>query len=95
MAENPEPKTPEKLVWLGTVAQFGFIINELVTKGFIQFPETHKELSISKLAQTCLNSFKIKTTKGSLENALNPEKSAYLPYVKQMLFTIPNINEVK
>jgi hypothetical protein len=91
-----EPEPPiEKLKWLGTTAQFGFIINELATKGFIEFPQTHKELSISKLAKLCLNSFNIDTTKGTLENALNPEKPQYLPETKCKSFAIPNINDLK
>jgi hypothetical protein len=91
-----EPEPPiEKLKWIGTIAQFGFIINELATKGFIEFPQTHKELSISKLAKLCLNSFNIDTTKGTLENALNPEKPQYLPETKCKSFAIPNINDLK
>ncbi len=95
-AELLEPEPPkEKLKWLGTTAQFGFIINELATNGFIEFPQTHKEESISKLAKLCLNSFSIDTTKGTLENALNPEKSQYLSEIKRKSFTIPNINDIK
>lgn len=94
--ETKEPEPPiEKLKWLGTTAQFGFIINELATNGFIEFPQTHKEESISKLAKLCLNSFSIDTTKGTLENALNPEKSQYLSEIKRKSFTIPNINDIK
>jgi hypothetical protein len=94
--EIKEPEPPiEKLKWIGTTAQFGFIINELATKGFIEFPQTHKELSISKLAKLCLNSFNIDTTKGTLENALNPEKPQYLPETKCKSFAIPNINDLK
>jgi hypothetical protein len=83
-----EPELPkEKLVWLGKPAQLGFIINELIENGYI------KELSYSKLSKICLELFDINTTKGNLENELNPNKNSLSPK-KQKIFKIPPMDEL-
>jgi hypothetical protein len=83
-----EPEPPkEKLVWLGKPAQLGFIINELIENGYI------KELSYSKLSKICLELFDINTTKGNLENELNPNKNSLSPK-KQKIFKIPPMDEL-
>lgn len=83
-----DPELPkEKLVWLGKPAQLGFIINELIENGYI------KELSYSKLSKICLELFDINTTKGNLENELNPNKNSLSPK-KQKIFKIPPMDEL-
>jgi hypothetical protein len=87
--EIKEPEPPkEKLVWLGKTAQLGFIINELVENGYI------KELSYSKLSKICLELFDIETTKGNLENEINPNKNS-LSNNKKNWFKIPPMSDLK
>ena len=83
-----------KLNWLGTPAQFGFIINELVEKGFIECPATHGSPSISRLSKVCLEIFDLSSTPKNIEKELNPEKNTLSDY-KKGFFKIPNINELK
>lgn len=83
-----------KLKWLGTPAQFGYIINELVEKGFIECPTTHASPSISKLAKVCLEIFELGSTPQNIEKELNPEKNT-LSVHKRKYFNIPNVSELK
>lgn len=91
---TPTPKIENKLKWLGTPAQFGYIINELVEKGFIECPTTHASPSISKLSRVCLEVFDLSSTPQNIEKELNPEKNT-LSEIKRKHFKIPNISELK
>lgn len=83
-----------KLKWSGTPAQFGYIINELVEKGFIECPTTHSSPSISKLAKVCFEIFDLSSTPQNIEKELNPEKNT-LSVIKRKYFNIPNVSELK
>lgn len=76
----------EKIKWLGSPEQFGFMFGELVGKGYIELPTKETEGRFSKLAELCLQYFEIlatkgktkgkQTTKGNLERAINPETNS-------------------
>jgi hypothetical protein len=58
---------PNKLVWTGTPAQFGFIINELIGKGYLEKPTA----SFAKDVKIYLEIFDINTTPATLEKEIN------------------------
>lgn len=82
---NEECKTEkiEKIKWLGSPEQFGYIFGQLAKKGYIELPTSQGEGSLSKLADLCLLYFEILSTKGkntgqqttkeNLERAINYE----------------------
>lgn len=73
----------QKIKWLGSPEQFGYIFGELASKGYIELPSKNGEGVFSKLAELSLMYFELTTTKGknvgkqttpeNLERALNPE----------------------
>lgn len=73
----------ERIKWLGSPEQFGYIFGELASKGYIELPTKNGEGVFSKLAELSLMYFELTTTKGknvgkqttpeNLERALNPE----------------------
>jgi hypothetical protein len=75
----------DKIKWLGSPEQFGYIFGQFASLGYIELPTKHGEGTFSKLAQICLQVFEINTTKGknknkpttteNLERALNPESN--------------------
>ena len=75
----------EKIKWLGSPEQFGFIFGELAAKGYIELPTKAGIGVFSKLADLCLQYFEITVTKGksagkqttkeNLQRALNPESN--------------------
>jgi hypothetical protein len=87
-----EPLTPlpKQLNWKGTPAQFGFIINELIGKGYLERPTS----SFNKDAQFYLSIFDIKTTNGkttigNLANEINENKNSFSG-ANAAKFSIPN-----
>jgi hypothetical protein len=83
----------EKLRWLGTPSQFGFIFNELAERGFIEIPKTHGKESISKFANICYALFEIEATPGNLAKELNPNKCT-LSNTNRKFFKFPNITDL-
>jgi len=86
----------QKIKWLGTPAQFGWLMIELNQKGYIQYPLTNNEESIRKMAKLCFDGFQFETklgntTSGNLENELNNKKNS-LTEVGRADF---NIQEIK
>ena len=82
--------TINKLKWNGTPSQFGFILQELIGKGWIERPtNSHK-----KDAEFIMQLFEINTTIGNLENEINPNKNS-LTSNNSMMFKIPNINKLQ
>lgn len=75
----------KKLKWTGTPAQFGFIINELIGKGYIEKPTG----SYNKDAEFYLSIFNIETTPGNLSNEVNINKNSFSAN-NALKFTIPN-----
>ncbi len=63
----------KKLKWSGTPAQFGFIINELIGKGYLEKPTG----SYNKDAEFYLSIFNIETTPGNLSNEVNLNKNSF------------------
>lgn len=88
-----KPENIEKLNWIGSPSQFGFIINELIDKGFIESPKTNGTESIAKLSRTCFNLFNINTSLGNLANELNPHKNS-LSETNRKFFKIPNQSDL-
>ncbi len=84
----------EKIKWLGTPSQFGFIFMELIRQGYIQPPNKNSESSYKALAGKCYRAFDIAGTLKTLEKELS-EKTCSLSEVKRGKFTIPHISELK
>ena len=85
--------TNEKIKWNGSPSQFGFLINSLVTKGFIEPPLYNGETNFSGLARLCYDHFDIETTIGNLTKEVNPEKNS-LSDTKRSKFDIPNLSDL-
>lgn len=75
----------KRLKWIGTPAQFGFMINELIGKGYIERPTG----SFNKDAEFYLSLFDINTTVGNLANEVNENKNS-LTGTNAAKFTIPH-----
>lgn len=94
LKENVKPTpTNEKIKWNGSPSQFGFLINSLVTKGFIEPPLYNGETNFSGLARLCYDHFDIETTIGNLTKEVNPEKNT-LSDTKRSKFDIPNLSDL-
>lgn len=97
-------KENEKIKWLGSPEQFGFIFGELVAKGYIELPTKETEGCFSKLAELSLQYFEILSTKGktkgkqttkeNLERAINPETNSLNIKAKRTL-ALPRIEDLK
>jgi hypothetical protein len=72
----PSIHTPTtKLKWLGTPAQFGFIIQELIGKGYLERPTS----SFAKDAKIFLSIFDIETTEQTLAKELSDKTNSISP----------------
>jgi hypothetical protein len=92
---EPEPYKGEKIKWLGTPSQFGFLFSELVKKHYIEPPKTFAEPSYAKYAKICMEVFDINTTEGNLAKELNPAIGKNtLSDTKKEKFTIPEILDI-
>ena len=80
----------QKLEWLGTPAQFGFIIQELIGKGYIARPTS----SFARDAIILLSHFNIETTPGTLAKEINSVSSS-LSTDNARLLSIPHINKLR
>lgn len=74
---EPIQPLPKKLKWLGTPAQFGHLIIELIGKGYLDKPT----ISFNKDAEFYLSIFDIKTkngktTIGNMANEINENKNS-------------------
>jgi hypothetical protein len=78
-----------KLKWKGSPAQFGFLIQELIGKGWISKPTG----SFLKDAKFLMELFDINTTPGNLENEINPNRNS-LTKNNSILFKIPSIESL-
>ena len=87
--DNENQQTSVKLKWLGTVSQFGFIINELIGKGYIEKPTS----SFPKDAKVYLSHFDINTTVGSLIKEIN-ENSNSIAGSNAGKLSLPPINKL-
>lgn len=87
--DTPPTGTNVKLKWLGTVSQFGFIINELIGKGYIEKPTS----SFPKDAKVYLSHFDINTTEGSLIKEIN-ENSNSIAGSNAGKLSLPPINKL-
>lgn len=85
----------EKLTFLGTPPQFGYIFTELARTGFVELPSTHGEGSYSKYAKTCweMFNFKSNTTIKNLEKEMNPKKNTLSPTMRAR-FVFPDSKEL-
>jgi len=90
---SSEQGANEKIKWLGTPAQFGYIMTELIGKGFVEPPLYNGEPNFSGLTRLCFQAFNIDTTPGNLKNEMNPKRNT-LSDTKRQKFTIPNISDL-
>jgi hypothetical protein len=84
----------EKLKWNCSAAIAGFIISELIAKGYIDEPKTNGNGSFSKTAKICQEIFEIDTTPKHLENVINPERNKLSDFSRKKL-TLPNFKDIK
>ena len=87
------------LKWNCSPAIAGFIISELIAKGYIEAPTTNSEWSYSKTAKICSVIFEItgdkgRTTVDHLKNVLNPERNT-LPEYKKKKLEMPQLDDIK
>ena len=88
------PAKGEKLTWLGSPSQFGYIFSQLANLGFIKFPLTNGEISCSKFAKVCWGLFDLEvgTTLENLQKEMNPNKNT-LSDTMRSKFSIPSLSE--
>lgn len=70
----------QKIRWLGSPAQFGFIMQELRNNGFIEYPMSNNVESNAKMAKVCMQYFEIRANgnianEGYLANQLGEENA--------------------
>ncbi len=78
----------KKIKWKGKPSQLGFLILELVGKGWIELPTN----SYKKSAKYLMELFDVETTHNNLENEINPNKNS-LELDNQRFVTIKNRKE--
>ncbi len=91
--ENSETiidRSVTKLKWNGTPSQFGFILLELIDKGYIEKPAK----GYRKTAEILLSHFDIDTTVGTLEKEINPNGNS-MALESYTQIKIPNIGKLK
>lgn len=64
----------DKIKWKGKPSEFGYLITELIGKGWIELP-TKSTKSYNKSANFLLNLFDIDTTQGNLSKEINPNEN--------------------
>lgn len=84
-----EIRNLQKLKWLGTPAQFGFIMQELIGKGYLERPTA----SHAKDAAFYLSIFDIETTPGTLAKELSPSSSLSADNARHL--SISHINKLR
>lgn len=98
--ESELVSTKERIHWNGSPALFGYIILELVDKGYIEPPKYGGEWSYAKLAKLCFQYFEIKNKKGELTTIGNLtkemqdlEKNTLSPFKREKI-KIPDLSEL-
>ena len=95
--EQPQLIEPgEKLQWNCKPAVAGYIISELIRKGYIEPPVTHGELSYAKLGAICNELFTVANhtpTPESWRKVLNPESSTLSDH-KRAKLSLPDSNDL-
>ncbi len=82
--------TTNKLKWLGTPAQFGFIIQELIGKGYIEKPSN----SLRKDTELLLQHFDIVAKKATIEKEISERQNSLSPS-NRARFKIPFKDSLK
>jgi len=83
----------DKIKWKGTPSQFGYLVAQLIEKGFIDPPLFNGDINFSELSRRCYQYFDIDTTLGNLTKEMNPSKCT-LSDTKRAKFTIPNLSDL-
>ena len=85
----------KKLKWLCSDSIAGYIITELIDKGYIEAPITDGERSFAKTAEVCSDLFEFTTTSEEyLEFVLNPGRNR-LSEIKKQKLLLPDAEQVK
>lgn len=87
------PNSQNKVTWLGSPSQLGYLFLELVKAGFIEPPLHAGEYNYTGLAKFCFNNFKVNTTQENLIKEMNPLKNT-LSDTKRSKFTIPYLSDL-
>ena len=83
----------EKIKWLGSPSQFGYIILELINNGFIELPIGKGNKNYARVAELCFEKFHIKTKISSLKKEISPSTNS-LTFANKDAFKIPNIKDL-
>lgn len=93
-------KPSDKIKWVGSPSQFGYILLELVKHGFIEPPLYNGEPNFTGLAKLCYNCFSIDTSQENLikemnqvKNTLSDTKRAKIK-ISDADFTIPDLSDL-
>jgi hypothetical protein len=84
----------EKLKWNCSAAMAGFIISELIGKGYIEPPKKNGEWSYRKTAKICQEIFEINTQPSHLENVINPVRNTLAETTRQKL-TLLHLKDIE
>ncbi len=87
-------KDINKIKWLGSPSIFGFLMTELVKRGYIEPPLRNGESNYAGFAKLCYQYFDIDTTQENLIKEMNPGKCT-LSDTKREKFTIPELSDLR
>ncbi len=83
----------EKIKWLGSPSQFGYLFLQLIDGGFIELPIGRGNPNYAKLARMCLEKFQIKGKSSSITKELTPKGNSLEP-PNRIAFKIPDIKDL-
>lgn len=90
----PELSQIEKIKYNGSASFMGFLMMELIDKGFIDMPISKGSPSLSALASLCNDYFDVDATIGTMKKAFSYD-SNQLSDIKRLKLEIPNIKDVR
>lgn len=88
VGKSPNPK------WLVSPAIIGFVVHELVTKGYLEFPLRNGEINYAGIAKSIWERFETETTAENLAREINPKMKS-LSSIKEVKFKIPQASDMK
>ena len=95
--EVPAENKTNKIKWNSSPLHFGFIINELINKGYFindTLPVSNAEINYSEIAMMFNSIIDFDTTDAYLKKSFNPNEEKLSETVKNK-FTIPDCKDIK
>lgn len=83
----------DKIKWLGSPSQFGYIFGQLVDNGFIEMPISKGRPTFAAFAKICMKVFEIDTTIETLEKEISLKTNNLDPSSKKV-FKFPHIRDL-